>query len=110
MLAQVVGRVGAWNGHVFGVASTTLNPRARESLGCRTGVGLDAQAARPGDLASVEVTLQISLDGELPVGYAVDARGATREFAGWLGLVTAVEDLLTGRPARTGNGEGDAPA
>jgi hypothetical protein len=43
------------------------------------------------------VTLQIAFEGDSPVGRAVGADGVTREFTGWLGLVTAIEDLAGDR-------------
>lgn len=45
----------------------------------------------------LEIRLEIRLDGERPVGRAY-ARGGSREFAGWLGLVATIEHLLTATP------------
>ncbi|MBP2368525.1 hypothetical protein [Pseudonocardia parietis] len=44
------------------------------------------------------IHLEIRLDGESPVGRAYDERGGTREFAGWMGLVAVIDDLLGASP------------
>jgi hypothetical protein len=42
------------------------------------------------------ITLRISLDGEIPTGHASDDHGLSRDFAGWVGLVAAIDGLLSG--------------
>jgi hypothetical protein len=41
------------------------------------------------------ITLRVALDGEIPTGRASDANGLTRDFAGWVGLVAAIDGLLS---------------
>jgi hypothetical protein len=57
------------------------------------------------------IRLELSLDGDSPAGSARVCGGPSREFVGWLGLVAAIEAILTGdrRPGDdiTTNTEGD---
>lgn len=46
------------------------------------------------DAPPIAIHLDVRLDGGTPVGQACDERGHTREFAGWVGLVAAVDALL----------------
>jgi len=39
--------------------------------------------------------LELRLDGEAPTGHARLAGGQPRPFSGWMGLVRAVEELIT---------------
>jgi hypothetical protein len=43
-----------------------------------------------------EIRLELRLDGDSPAGFAKVCGGRPREFAGWIGLVTAIETILTG--------------
>ena len=40
------------------------------------------------------ISLELSLDGDSLSGSASDGNGGRREFAGWLGLVSAIEALI----------------
>ena len=44
------------------------------------------------------IRLELTLDGDLPAGSATVCGGPSREFAGWLGLVAAIEAILTADP------------
>jgi hypothetical protein len=44
------------------------------------------------------VRLELRLDGDSPTGRAIGAGEEARRFAGWLGLMAAVEALVTGEP------------
>jgi hypothetical protein len=41
------------------------------------------------------ISLELSLDGDSLTGRASDGAGTEREFSGWLGLVSAIEALIT---------------
>ena len=41
------------------------------------------------------ISLELSLDGESLTGRATDEAGTEREFSGWLGLMSAIEALIT---------------
>ena len=43
---------------------------------------------------STVITLELDLDGETVSGHATDARGARREFNGWIGLMGVLDALL----------------
>jgi hypothetical protein len=49
---------------------------------------------------TLEIKLELELDGESVSGRATDAGGHTREFSGWIGLIGLVDSLLDG--ARVG--------
>ena len=49
---------------------------------------------------TIEITLELELDGETVSGRARTATGEVREFSGWIGLMGLVESLLEG--ARNG--------
>ena len=53
------------------------------------------------------ITLRIALEGDSPTGRATDPNGATRVFAGWLGLVAAIDELLSGSPANAPTERGE---
>jgi hypothetical protein len=42
-----------------------------------------------------EIHLELRLDGPAPTGLARLAGGEARPFSGWIGLVSAVETLIT---------------
>ena len=48
----------------------------------------------PMDGAPLIVTLELRVDGELISGRAIDDRGETVEFDGWLGLLAALDTLV----------------
>jgi len=48
---------------------------------------------------TITLAIEVRPDGGLS-GRAVDERGATREFAGWLGLTAAVDALLDAESRR----------
>jgi hypothetical protein len=50
----------------------------------------------PGEYLSVHVELR--LDGTAPTGHVRVADGEPRPFSGWVGLVCAVEALITEKP------------
>jgi hypothetical protein len=43
------------------------------------------------------ICLELHLEGDLPTGRASDGSGGEKDFAGWLGLVAAVDALLSGK-------------
>lgn len=56
------------------------------------------------------VRLELWLDGDSPTGRAIAHGEAARRFAGWVGLVAAVEALVTvDRERRPDAGAGLAP-
>jgi hypothetical protein len=48
---------------------------------------------------SIEITLELGLDGET-VGGLARCNGETREFSGWIGLIGLVDSLLDGARLR----------
>jgi hypothetical protein len=59
------------------------------------------------------IRLELRLDGESPIGRASTPDDGERDFAGWLGLIAAIEALATGdretgagHSARRGSNEG----
>ena len=54
--------------------------------------GASLRAVAP---AAQSIRLDVRFDGELPTGHVIAADGRTRRFAGWLGLMAAVEALAT---------------
>ena len=49
---------------------------------------------------TIEIKLELELDGETVSGRAIDHAGETREFSGWIGLMGLVDSLLDGaRPS-----------
>lgn len=69
--------------------------------------------ARHVNATTIEITLELELDGENVAGTATDANGARRPFSGWIGLMGVVDSLLDGaRNTSPGNdvkeGENDA--
>jgi len=42
-----------------------------------------------------EIHLELRLDGPAPTGHARLADGEPRPFSGWIGLVSAIESLIT---------------
>ena len=49
------------------------------------------------------IRLELRLDGESPIGRASTPDGGERDFAGWLGLIAAIE-ALAARDRETGAG------
>jgi hypothetical protein len=47
------------------------------------------------DSEATTIRMELRLDGDLPTGRASDDSGRVREFAGWLGLVAAIDELLS---------------
>ncbi|MQA75073.1 MAG: hypothetical protein GEU88_12140 [Solirubrobacterales bacterium] len=43
---------------------------------------------------TIEITLELDLDGETVSGRATNRSGPTREFSGWIGLMGVVDALL----------------
>jgi len=54
-----------------------------------------AEAGRV-NATTIEIKLELELDGETVSGRATDDRGVTREFSGWIGLMGLVDSLLDG--------------
>jgi hypothetical protein len=59
------------------------------------------------------IRLELRLDGESPIGRASTPDDGERDFAGWLGLIAAIEALAArdretaaGHSARRGSNEG----
>jgi hypothetical protein len=49
---------------------------------------------------AVTITLDLRLAGEELDGSASDGDGASRPFSGWLGLLVAIDALLSAAPER----------
>jgi hypothetical protein len=49
---------------------------------------------------AITIRVRVRLDGEWPVGDASDEHGRGRPFAGWIGLVAAIDELVTVPPAQ----------
>jgi hypothetical protein len=47
------------------------------------------------DAEPTTIRMELRLDGDLPTGRACDDSGRMREFAGWLALVAAIDELLS---------------
>jgi hypothetical protein len=47
----------------------------------------------------ITLTLTLQVDGESLIGSATDDRGDRREFAGWLGLIAALDSILRTAPS-----------
>ncbi len=43
---------------------------------------------------TTQIALELELDGDTVSGRTVDARGAKREFSGWIGLMGVLDALL----------------
>ncbi len=52
---------------------------------------------------AVTITLNLRLAGEELDGRASDGNGEGRPFSGWLGLLVAIDALLTAAPERVEN-------
>jgi|1185.fasta_scaffold1356440_1 hypothetical protein len=50
------------------------------------------------DSRSITITLELDVAGESLTGSATDGTGAARTFSGWLGLVTAIDRLVSAHP------------
>ena len=50
------------------------------------------------DTKTAAISLDLSLAGDALTGSASDGEGHRREFAGWLGLVSAIEALISPTP------------
>ena len=56
--------------------------------------------------AAREIRLELRLDGQSPIGRASTRESGQREFAGWLGLIAAIDALATGdRETETGHSD-----
>jgi hypothetical protein len=55
-----------------------------------------------------EIHLELRLDGPAPTGHAWLAGGEPRPFSGWIGLVSAVETLITAECEPAGPTAGSA--
>ncbi len=42
------------------------------------------------------IQIALRLDGSMPAGIVTGARGGTRDFTGWVGLMSAVDALAMG--------------
>jgi hypothetical protein len=49
-------------------------------------------------MQAITVTLQLDAGGDSLSGFASDAAGGRKEFSGWLGLISALEALLSNAP------------
>jgi hypothetical protein len=45
-------------------------------------------------MQAIDVTLRLDVAGDTFTGIASDGNGESREFSGWLGLISALESLL----------------
>jgi hypothetical protein len=74
-------------------------------FGGRFGVVLDVrdapvlEAVGVEDKDMVEICLQLRLEGQSPTGHVRVASGVGRDFAGWVGLVAAIDELLAAAEA-----------
>jgi hypothetical protein len=50
---------------------------------------------------SVHIAVDVSVDGEEISGQASDGVGDPRRFSGWLGLISALDALLTSHTTET---------
>ena len=50
------------------------------------------------------IRMELRLDGDLPTGRASDEQGRVKDFAGWLGLVAAIDELLAPADERGAKG------
>jgi hypothetical protein len=48
------------------------------------------------DTPTVKITLELRLEGETPAGTARLAGGDEKHFAGWIGLVAALDEIVEG--------------
>ena len=49
---------------------------------------------------TIEINLELELDGDTVTGCARFADGSSRRFSGWIGLMGLVDSLLEGAPGR----------
>jgi hypothetical protein len=42
------------------------------------------------------IRMELRRDGDLPTGRVRDGTGQVRDFTGWLGLISAIDELLDG--------------
>ena len=49
---------------------------------------------------TIEINLELELDGDTVTGCARFADGSSRRFSGWIGLMGVVDSLLEGAPGR----------
>jgi hypothetical protein len=54
------------------------------------------------DAGPTTICMELRLEGEMPTGRASDDHGHVKHFAGWLGLVAAIDELLSGEKERAG--------
>ena len=54
------------------------------------------------DAGLTTICMELRLDGEMPTGCARDDHGHVKHFAGWLGLVAAIDELLSGEKEPAG--------
>lgn len=52
------------------------------------------------DDSELVIHIELRFDGSLPAGVARDPGGMTREFTGWMGLMSAVDALAAERETR----------
>jgi len=48
----------------------------------------------PVDGQMTTIRMELRRDGDFPTGRACDDDGRVRDFAGWLGLIAAIDELL----------------
>ena len=61
--------------------------------------GARPRILQPVDTETVTLVLELQLDGDAIAGSASDSAGGRQTFVGWLGLVTAIDVLLSQRTA-----------
>lgn len=62
------------------------------------------------DRQCLVIRLELELADDSLTGRAVDGAGATREFAGWMGLVAAIDVLVHRRSPAPGREDSTRPA
>lgn len=55
------------------------------------------------------IEVEVDRDGDRPQGRISDDTGTTREFAGWLGLMAALDTLISSVARATDPAEGPEP-
>ncbi len=56
--------------------------------------GRASASLAPVDEEMTTIRMELRRDGDLPTGRACDDDGRVRDFAGWLGLIAAIDELL----------------
>lgn len=55
------------------------------------------------------IRIELWLDGSMPAGVATGPDGAARDFIGWVGLMSAVDEIVAAEGAQRVEGESGQP-